>query len=1427
MAPGVAAGCVNPGTYNTPAGGFSAADYTMTGTQVSGGQVTLSPVSAISTKAEHITSAFDQDIFMAFVYEDPADYYYWVWTQDPVTLIWSRTEIKSTNYRNSMAWFIQPLAETRLAANGTPVTGPVSFENMWKAHANYKLSTGGVWDAPGKMIVGGQNMLNYVFPYLRDANNDGVWGTMYDGRKVSYTPNPGGGWPGFPGNMITFGGSISAPSGEPDYYANGYWPDGNGTLDVRDGRVYLGRFKAGTQLAFLVHTGAYDKYTAYTPAYHVNDVNWTYIYFNSPAYGYTWNTGQYEFLNFFYPKWDEGPSSPWCPSTRYATNLGKDSLMWRWPDNYKTDITPGFNGYGLNLKFDLNWPAPQSVASGGVYINGPACAYVSIQDQTPPFGWTQGLFPTEAKDRLNNKFGLTFSGVLDAGNFYYTWGNVSPWADKSDWNPFLFLKPDNDPFTTVLTYENHGAMGWGADDADFNDDIVLIETHNGGTVIMNTAASPTATLTADQFVTSATLKVTDNMPSCPVAGDTRIEYYVSADGGTEWTRVSEWDVARIGNKTGTKIPGWTPGAGSATTYREATISFIGNGIIGNRLVWKAELMTANNSCSPTINDVKIAYTASGPRGFTHTSPVILSNVIYDASYNWGGSGWVDKQFRGHVYSKQLYDPTNWGAWFVLNNWDAGDKAGGSASVTNSNPLLPSSDPKNRKMFTTNNTFASVVDEQVTLTSGSPDGVTRTFSGKVSKKPMVDGSIMIRGADSGGRWEIFRDSGERRLTGTYLGYGQINRDAGTFTITFTKAPGSGTKIYATYTYYTSTSTTPVVFNSAFAGDKMGLDSRGYWDNDGYHYDYDFNKDNAYNASDANWLALNIMGYRDPATKKEWLINAIDHSSPALVGSPGMQGWYFGSDITDNDRITFDEFRCNQRMRKTQLYVGSRSGMVHSFYAGEFRPYYVDENKLVAPFTCSFVSNNANLIKFRGDYNDPGDTGALNTLMETTNPNDPYPYYEVPGNKKVRISRGYYSWAPSGVVDKAVTDRTAPQYGDGSETWSFIPSNLMTRQKNRPLKWDDKAFIDASPAAAHVRFADGTWHTLIIVAQGNGGDQVTAMDVTDVNNPKVLWEFSDPDLYRSRSAPSVGSVGRVAAAGNSMWVVMFVTGMVADVNSYPYVYMLEVETGKLLEQMALSTDAEAKGSIPSGQPALIDSDGNGFADRFYIGTDKGILFKGIMPDNPTASTGVNFGVCTFFKTDMGTVTNERLAIYASPSVTAANTMDTAGIIQYKVNVFFGTSSNPYQNDDPGDLYYFYAVRDTDDKTKCSYGTSLWKFALPAGQRVYASSFATAGRVYFGTSTATSEDPCAAPSAQAMGTTGAIYVFNAEPDAGGNASKVGEYASENVSSTITVDDEKVYFRTTDGMVTARGGNTFQNATKQGGFSEAVIKSWAEILR
>jgi type IV pilus assembly protein PilY1 len=90
--------------------------------------------------------------------------------------------------------------------------------------------------------------------------------------------------------------------------------------------------------------------------------------------------------------------------------------------------------------------------------------------------------------------------------------------------------------------------------------------------------------------------------------------------------------------------------------------------------------------------------------------------------------------------------------------------------------------------------------------------------------------------------------------------------------------------------------------------------------------------------------------------------------------------------------------------------------------------------------------------------------------------------------------------------------------GKERWAYIPGNLLSEVKElaragygTPSGCAHRTMVDLSPTAWEVFIDhDGNgsreWRTVIIGGERGGGDVYFAIDVTDPDSPKVLWEYS---------------------------------------------------------------------------------------------------------------------------------------------------------------------------------------------------------------------------------------------------------------------------------------------------------------------------------
>ena len=134
--------------------------------------------------------------------------------------------------------------------------------------------------------------------------------------------------------------------------------------------------------------------------------------------------------------------------------------------------------------------------------------------------------------------------------------------------------------------------------------------------------------------------------------------------------------------------------------------------------------------------------------------------------------------------------------------------------------------------------------------------------------------------------------------------------------------------------------------------------------------------------------------------------------------------------------------------------------------------------------------------------------------------------------------------------------------GDEVWAYIPSMLLSKLYRLADKFyasNHQYFVDGTPTVGDVKFADGTWHTILVGGLNAGGRGYYALDVTDPASPKALWEFSSTD-----NANLGLSVGRpeITKLANGKWTVMFTSGYnnVSPGNGQGYLFILDAEMGQ---------------------------------------------------------------------------------------------------------------------------------------------------------------------------------------------------------------------------------------------------------------------------
>jgi type IV pilus assembly protein PilY1 len=288
------------------------------------------------------------------------------------------------------------------------------------------------------------------------------------------------------------------------------------------------------------------------------------------------------------------------------------------------------------------------------------------------------------------------------------------------------------------------------------------------------------------------------------------------------------------------------------------------------------------------------------------------------------------------------------------------------------------------------------------------------------------------------------------------------------------------------------------------------------------------------------------------------------------------------------------------------------------------------------------------------------------------------------------------------------------GTGDELWSFMPVDHLNSiadiylstivnlkhygldSEIRVLKYD----VDQDGV---VESGDGD-RVYLYFGQGRGGSNYYAIDVTNRNRPRHLWTIGPaqlPGIGQTWSAPIVSRVNISGATQNSQKLVLIFGGGYDDTQdnaayntdtSGNGVYMVDAVTGALLWR---ASNAGANSNLTrmvhaiSSNIAVLDLDGDTYADRMYAGDIGGLLWRfDIYNGNPTDSL-VTGGVIA----DLGSASmsaprpqSETRRMYNTPDVALMRRRGRATF--FNIGIGTGYRGHPL-NVDTHDR--FYAVRD----------------------------------------------------------------------------------------------------------------------------------------
>jgi type IV pilus assembly protein PilY1 len=192
--------------------------------------------------------------------------------------------------------------------------------------------------------------------------------------------------------------------------------------------------------------------------------------------------------------------------------------------------------------------------------------------------------------------------------------------------------------------------------------------------------------------------------------------------------------------------------------------------------------------------------------------------------------------------------------------------------------------------------------------------------------------------------------------------------------------------------------------------------------------------------------------------------------------------------------------------------------------------------------------------------------------------------------------------------------------GKEIFAFIPStviqNLNKLSGQNYKGGEHRYFVDGSPIVRDVYF-DNTlgWRTVLIGTLRAGGKAMFALDVTDPDNIKLLWEFdssNDIDLGYTFAQPEI------VRLHTGQWAVLQGNGY-NSTNDKAALMVIDIKTGALLKKIVVPPVVEGNVTLPNGLSSVraADNNGDGLADYAYAGDLQGNLWRFDLVPTTTAA------------------------------------------------------------------------------------------------------------------------------------------------------------------------------------------------------------------
>lgn len=184
--------------------------------------------------------------------------------------------------------------------------------------------------------------------------------------------------------------------------------------------------------------------------------------------------------------------------------------------------------------------------------------------------------------------------------------------------------------------------------------------------------------------------------------------------------------------------------------------------------------------------------------------------------------------------------------------------------------------------------------------------------------------------------------------------------------------------------------------------------------------------------------------------------------------------------------------------------------------------------------------------------------------------------------------------------------------GEETFAFVPTAVFPKLHKLTGKSyegvNHQFYVDGSPVIADA-YINNAWRTVLIGTLRAGGQGLFALDITDPEAIKLLWEFGADDIPEDNDVQLGYSFPQptVARLHSGKWAVVTGNGYESanNTNGKAALLIIDLETGNLTKSLEVSGISGMVNGLST--PRLADINVDGVADYAYAGDLQGNMWR----------------------------------------------------------------------------------------------------------------------------------------------------------------------------------------------------------------------------